>query len=49
MGGDRWPDHFRAMGIRIEDSVVVGKAKGQEMVLSVDAVKEIADIEALTE
>jgi len=37
------------MGIRIEDSVVVGKGKGQEVVLSVDAVKEIVDIEALIE
>jgi len=48
-GEDRWPSHFHTMGIRIEDSVVVGKGKGQEVVLSVDAVKEIVDIEALIE
>ena len=35
------------MGIRIEDCVVVGAQKGLETILTVDAVKEIVDIEAL--
>ncbi|KAF8243061.1 prolidase-like protein [Wilcoxina mikolae CBS 423.85] len=41
----RWPKHFRNMGIRIEDSVYVGE--DHPIVLSVEAVKEIDDIEAL--
>ncbi|RPB01620.1 hypothetical protein L873DRAFT_636387 [Choiromyces venosus 120613-1] len=41
----RWPKHFRGMGIRIEDSVCVG-GEGP-VVLSVEAVKEIVDIESL--
>ena len=44
---DKWPKHFRGMGIRIEDCVVVGAQKGLETILTVDAVKEIVDIEAL--
>jgi intermediate cleaving peptidase 55 len=46
---EKWPKHFRGIGIRIEDCVVVGRNKGHEVVLSVDAVKEIVDIEALKE
>ena len=46
---EKWPKHFRGMGIRIEDCVVVGDQKGMETILSVDAVKEIVDIEALRE
>ena len=46
---ERWPKHFRGIGIRIEDCVVVGEKKGQETILSVDAVKEIVDLEALRE
>ena len=42
---ERWPKHFRGMGIRIEDSVYVGEQN--PIVLSVEAVKEIDDIEAL--
>jgi len=41
----RWPKHFRGMGIRIEDSVYVGEEN--PIVLSVEAVKEVDDIEAL--
>ena len=41
----RWPKHFRGMGIRIEDSVYI--AEENPIVLSVEAVKEIEDIEAL--
>ena len=46
---ERWPIHFRGMGVRIEDCVVVGDQKGTETILSVDAVKEIVDVEALRE
>lgn len=42
---DRFPKHFRGMGIRIEDSVCVGDAS--PLVLSAEAVKEVEDIEAL--
>jgi intermediate cleaving peptidase 55 len=42
---DRWPKHFRGMGIRIEDSVCVDDES--PLVLTTEAVKEIADIEAL--
>lgn len=44
---ERWPKHFRGIGVRIEDCVAVGEDKGLETVLSVDAVKEVVDIEAL--
>ncbi|KAI5838974.1 peptidase M24, structural domain-containing protein [Morchella snyderi] len=44
---DRWPVHFRGMGIRIEDSICVGQE--HPIVLSVEAAKEIVDIEALGE
>ena len=46
---EKWPKHFRGIGIRIEDCVVVGEAAGRQIVLSADAVKEIVDIEALRE
>ncbi|ORY81454.1 metallopeptidase [Protomyces lactucae-debilis] len=42
---DSWPKHFQGMGLRVEDSVVVGEEA--PTVLSADAVKEVADIEAL--
>ena len=42
---ERWPKHFRNMGIRIEDSVSV--QEGNPYVLTSTAVKEIDDIEAL--
>ncbi|KAL3465929.1 peptidase M24, structural domain-containing protein [Aspergillus heterothallicus] len=42
---DRWPAHFRGIGIRIEDSVCVGD--DSPIVLTTEAVKEIDDIEAL--
>ena len=40
-----WPDAFRGLGVRIEDSVCV-EEEGP-VVLSVEAVKEVDDIEAL--
>ncbi|CAN8097664.1 unnamed protein product [Discula destructiva] len=43
---ERFPKHFRGMGIRIEDSVAVDDTG--PIVLSVEAVKEIVDIETLT-
>lgn len=46
---ERWPKHFRGLGVRIEDCVVVGESEGREIILSVDAVKEVVDIEALRE
>jgi intermediate cleaving peptidase 55 len=42
---DRFPKHFQGMGIRIEDSVCV--REGGPLVLTTEAVKEVADIEAL--
>lgn len=44
---DKWPKHFRGVGIRIEDCVAIGVKPDHEIVLSVDAAKEIVDIEAL--
>jgi len=44
---ERWPEKFRGIGIRIEDSVCVGDE--HPIVLSPEAVKEIEDIEALRE
>ncbi|KAK3191458.1 aminopeptidase [Lecanicillium sp. MT-2017a] len=42
---ERWPAHFRGMGIRIEDSVCVDET--EPYILTTEAVKEVADIEAL--
>ncbi|KAI9666067.1 MAG: hypothetical protein M1821_004002 [Bathelium mastoideum] len=42
---DRWPRHFRGMGIRIEDSVCVEEST--PLILTTEAVKEVVDIEAL--
>ncbi|PSK33626.1 hypothetical protein B9Z65_7513 [Elsinoe australis] len=42
---DRWPEHFRGMAIRIEDSICV--TKEHPFVLTTEAVKEVDDIEAL--
>ncbi|KAJ5460513.1 Intermediate cleaving peptidase 55 [Penicillium daleae] len=42
---ERWPAHFRGIGIRIEDSVCVGD--DHPIILTPEAVKEVADIEAL--
>lgn len=42
---ERWPAHFRGMGIRIEDSVCVQDQF--PLVLTTEAVKEVVDIEAL--
>lgn len=44
---ERWPRHFRNMGVRIEDSVSV--QEDSPYVLTTEAVKEIVDIEALRE
>jgi hypothetical protein len=37
---DRWPDQFRGIGIRIEDSVCVGD--DNPIVLTTEAVKEVS-------
>ncbi|KAF4550051.1 Metallopeptidase-like protein 3 [Elsinoe fawcettii] len=42
---ERWPEHFRGMAIRIEDSICV--TKEHPFVLTTEAVKEVDDIEAL--
>ena len=42
---ERWPAHFRGLGIRIEDSVCV--QEDSPLILTTEAVKEIVDIEAL--
>ena len=46
-GDERWPQHFRGMGIRIEDSIAVGEES--PTLLTAEAVKEVVDIEALSE
>ncbi|TGO82251.1 hypothetical protein BPOR_0879g00010 [Botrytis porri] len=42
---ERWPAHFRGMGIRIEDSICI--QEDSPLVLTTEAVKEVVDIEAL--
>ncbi|RDW75173.1 hypothetical protein BP6252_06315 [Coleophoma cylindrospora] len=42
---ERWPTHFRGIGIRIEDSVCV--QEDTPLILTTEAVKEVVDIEAL--
>lgn len=42
---DRWPQHFRGLGIRIEDSVRIGKEVVE--VLTSTAVKDVQEIEDL--
>ncbi|KAK2031446.1 metallopeptidase family M24 [Colletotrichum zoysiae] len=42
---DRWPEHFRGLGVRIEDSICVDE--DSPYILTTEAVKEVADIEAL--
>jgi len=42
---DRWPQHFRGLGIRIEDSVRIGKEKVE--VLTKNAVKDAREMEEL--
>ncbi|KAI1777400.1 aminopeptidase-like protein [Hypoxylon cercidicola] len=42
---ERWPQAFRGLGIRIEDSVCVGG--DNPIILTTEAVKEVDDIEAL--
>lgn len=49
---DRWPAAFRGVGVRVEDCVCVLPKEevgenGGPLVLSVEAVKEVVDIEAL--
>ena len=59
VGDERFPRHFWGMGIRIEDCICLvdgegeGDGEGEQgrgdrpLVLTAEAVKEIADIEAL--
>jgi intermediate cleaving peptidase 55 len=42
---ERWPEHFRGIGIRIEDSVCV--QDDSPLILTTEAVKEVVDTEAL--
>ncbi|KAI8631292.1 peptidase M24, structural domain-containing protein [Xylariaceae sp. FL1651] len=42
---ERFPAHFRGMGVRIEDSIAVGD--DNPLILTTEAVKEVEDIEAL--
>jgi intermediate cleaving peptidase 55 len=42
---ERWPEHFRGLAVRIEDSVCVDEES--PLVLTTEAVKEVVDIEAL--
>lgn len=42
------PKHFRGIGMRFEDDVVVGDGHVSPEILSIDAVREVADIENLT-
>ena len=41
----RWPEAFRGMGVRVEDSVCVEDE--HPLVLTTEAVKEVVDVEAL--
>lgn len=43
---ERWPEHFRGIGIRIEDSVCVGEDSPQ--VLTTEAVKEVSVSDTVT-
>ncbi|PHH54953.1 Intermediate cleaving peptidase 55 [Ceratocystis fimbriata CBS 114723] len=43
----KWPDSFRGLGVRIEDSIAVGKT--EPYVLTASAIKQVAEIEALRE
>ena len=40
--GDRWPKHFRGLGIRIEDSIAVQAE--HPLVLTTEAVKEVSGL-----
>lgn len=42
---ERWPKHFRGLGIRIEDSVRIGRTKPE--IFTASAVKTVEEIEAL--
>lgn len=42
---ERWPEHFRGIGIRIEDSVAIGEDRPE--VLTRTAVKDVDEIEGL--
>lgn len=42
---ERWPQHFRGLGIRIEDSVVIGQT--QVEVLTRSAAKDVSDVETI--
>ncbi|KAI1268020.1 peptidase M24, structural domain-containing protein [Xylariaceae sp. FL1019] len=42
---ERFPEHFRGLAVRIEDSVCVGD--DNPLILTTEAVKEVVDIEAL--
>jgi intermediate cleaving peptidase 55 len=42
---ERWPKHFRNMGVRIEDSIAV--QEDSALILTAEAVKEVVDIESL--
>ncbi|GAB7365275.1 hypothetical protein MBLNU230_g6356t2 [Neophaeotheca triangularis] len=44
---DRWPAAFRGIGIRIEDSVVIGKGKDDGEILTANAAKTVEEIESL--
>lgn len=44
---DKWPKHFRGIGVRVEDDIAVGKTSKDVLNLTSLCVKEIADIEAL--
>ena len=39
---ERWPEHFRGLGIRIEDSVCVQEE--EPLVLTTEAVKEASHV-----
>jgi intermediate cleaving peptidase 55 len=44
---ERWPKHFRGMGIRIEDSICVQKEN--PLILTTEAVKEVCELKFYTE
>lgn len=44
---DKWPAHYRGIGMRVEDDVAVGALKAETLNMTSLCVKEVADIEAL--
>ncbi|WPK24348.1 hypothetical protein PUMCH_001618 [Australozyma saopauloensis] len=44
---EKWPKHFRGIGVRVEDDIAVGRTSSDVLNLTSLCVKEVEDIEAL--